>query len=154
MVILQRYSLPALWTWLSIAFQLGSPFTPALGLHKRSNKIRMFITLYPLSIGANNCARNEIIAKPILWISGFVLLILMGSWQWVSFPMKPTRSDPASNLDHYKVHGKWGGSFLQGRIKIIHGTVANRKPMVLLWTNSYTAKALLSWSGDIHFEQL
>lgn len=26
--------------------------------------------------------------------------------------------------------------------------------MELLWTNSYTAEALFSWSGDIYFELL
>lgn len=70
------------------------------------------------------------------------------------FPMEPAGSGPASDQVYYKGYGKRGGSFLQGRVKIIHGIVPNRKPMELHWTNGYTAEDLFSWSGDIYFELL
>lgn len=94
---------------------------------------------------------SKVMVKPIRWISGFVLLIFMGSNCKPSvssgcFPMEPAGSGPASDQVYCKGYGKRGGSFLQGRVKIIHAIVPNRKPMELLWTNSYTAEDLLLWT--------
>lgn len=112
------------------------------------------INLYPVSIGANNCTRNKITVKLIHWTSGFVLLIFTGSELQTLSKQCLCFVRPCFWPGPLQRTWEGEGSSLQGRVKIIHGTVPNRKPMELLWTNSYTAEALFSWSGDIYFELL
>lgn len=108
------------------------------------------INLYLVSIAANNCNKNRICCfvdfqvifyrlwtqKPSLSRTVFLwCLIRIRHWFWPGSLQKAWEG---------------GRKFSPGKSK--NGTAPNRKPIELLWTNSYTAGALFSCSGDMYFE--